>query len=132
MDKLSFILGMITAFSECAAAGCKRMALSPPLKDADYEITAQTACEIIQKHGLVWYHERNEDMPREKRFHWLVIAARQETIDQYLALRRQGLSPAVSLAPFSDLLSYRPEQGVHTGYDAYREFFPLSGEAQAE
>ena len=128
MDKRSFILGMITAFSECAAAGCKRMALSPPLTDADFEAVSAEACEIIQKHGLVWYHERNEDQPREKRFHWLVIAARQETIDQYRALRREGKSPAVSLVPFSDLLSYRPDQGTHTGCDVYREYFPLTAE----
>ena len=31
MDKRSFVLGMITAFSECVAGGCKRLALSPPL-----------------------------------------------------------------------------------------------------
>lgn len=26
-DKRSFIMGMITAFSECVAGGCKRLAL---------------------------------------------------------------------------------------------------------
>ena len=36
-DKGSFILGMIVAFSECVAGGCKRMALSPPLSRADFE-----------------------------------------------------------------------------------------------
>ena len=30
-DKRSFLLGMITAFCECVADGCKRLALRPPL-----------------------------------------------------------------------------------------------------
>ena len=38
MDKRSFILGMITAFCECVAGGCKRMALSPPFRQADSEM----------------------------------------------------------------------------------------------
>ena len=36
-DKRSFILGMITAFSECVVGGCKRLALSPPMTAQDYE-----------------------------------------------------------------------------------------------
>ena len=67
---------------------------------------------------------RNPDRPEESRFDWILIAARQETINQYLALRKQGYSPAVTLAPFSELLSYNPAEGVHTGYDAYRAYFP--------
>ena len=51
LDKRSFILGMITAFSECVAAGCKRLALSPPLSEADYDAVADEAHEIIEKHG---------------------------------------------------------------------------------
>ena len=123
LDKRSFILGMITAFSECVAAGCKRMALSPPLSAEDYALVAQDACEIIEKHGLRHYHELNQDQPAERRFEWIVIAGKQETIEQYLELRSAGLSPAVSLAPFAELLSYRPEESVHTGYDAYRALF---------
>ena len=123
LDKESFILGMITAFSECVAGGCKRLALSPPLTHADYEMVKDDACEIIEKHGLRHYHELNQDRPAEGRFEWIVIAGKQETIEQYLELRSAGLSPADSLAPFAELLSYRPEESIHTGYDAYRELF---------
>ena len=59
LDKESFILGMITAFSECVAGGCKRLALSPPLTHTDYEMVKDDACEIIEKHGLVHLHEKN-------------------------------------------------------------------------
>ncbi len=123
MDKRSFILGMITAFSECVAGGCKRLALSPPLSKADYQAVAADAYEIIEKHGLLYYHEENRDQPEEIRFEWILIAGKRATIDSYLSLRKQGFSPMDSLAPFSDLLSYNPKESIHTGYDAYRTFF---------
>ncbi len=122
-DKRSFILGMITAFSECVAGGCKRLAFSPPLSTEDIRKIAEEAYAIIEKHGLIHYHEKNLDQPEEKRFEWILIAGKQETIDTYLVLRQQGLSPVDSLEPFSKLLSYNPEESIHTGYDAYRSFF---------
>ena len=123
-DKRAFVLGMITAFCECVAGGCKQLALSPPLRREDYDSLAEEACGLIEKHGLLHYHEENRDQPENTRFDWILIAARQTVIDRYLALRREGFSPAVSLAPFAELLSYRPDEGVHTGYDAFREYFP--------
>ena len=125
MDKRSFVLGMITAFSECVAGGCKKLALSPPLSRQDYHCFASEAEEIIDRHGLIHYHERNLDQPEERRVEWILMARREETIDQYLELRKAGFSPMVSLEPFSELLSYNPAESVHTWYDAYREFFPL-------
>ena len=119
-DKRSFILGMITAFSECVAGGCKRLALSPPLTHADYEMIAAEANELIEKHGLLHYHEENPELPEAERFDWILIAGKQETLDRYLALRRNGKSPAVSLEPFHSLLSYQPDNSIHTGFDAYR------------
>ena len=124
LDKKSYILGMITAFSECVAGGCKRLALSPPLTREDYVQTADEANMIIEKHGLLHYHEENLDQPESRRFEWILIAGKQRTIDQYLELREKGYSPMDSLAPFSELLSYNPAESIHTGYDAYREFFP--------
>ena len=123
MDKRSFVLGMVTAFCECVAGGCKKLALSPPLKRADYEAFADEIYDIIEKHGLIHYHEENLDMPEEARFEWILIASKKATLDDYKALREKGLRPAVSLTPFSELLSYDPEESVHTGYDAYRAFF---------
>ena len=123
LDRRSFILGMVTAFSECVAGGCKRLALSPPLSRDDYWTIAAEAEEIIEKHGLLHYHEENLDRPESVRFDWILIAGKRETIDRYLSLREQGYSPMDSLAPFSELLSYDPSESVHTGYDAYRELF---------
>ena len=123
LDKRSFILGMITAFCECVAGGCKRLALSPPLTRADYGMIADEANELIEKHGLLHYHEENLDRPEAERFDWILIAGKQETIDSYLALRREVKSPADSLEPFHSLLSYQPSESIHTGFDAYRTFF---------
>ena len=123
MDKKSFVMGMVTAFSECVAGGCKRLALSPPLTHDDYGSFSKEAEEIIEKHGLVHYHEENLDLPEERRFDWILIALRQETIDEYLSIREKGNNPVSSLEPFYDVLSYDPNESVHTGYDAYRDFF---------
>ena len=124
-DKTSFVLGMITAFSECVAGGCKRLALSPPLTQEEYARIADEANRIIERHGLLHYHERNLDQPESRRFDWILIAGKQRTIDQYLDIRAKGCSPVDSLAPFSELLSYDPAESIHTGYDAYRELFPM-------
>ena len=128
LDKRSFILGMITAFSECVAGGCKQLALSPPMTKDDYDLVSAEANELIEKHGLIHYHETNPDRPEKARVEWILIAAGKDTIDRYLQLRNRGFSPMESLEPFSDLLSYRPEQSVHTGYDAYQTFFPASSQ----
>ena len=125
MDKRSFVLGMITAFSECVAAGCKRLALSPPLTREDDAAFGAEARALIERHGLLWAHEENLELPEAQRFEWLLIAARQETLDAYAALRQAGHSPARSLKPFAELLSYQPERGVSVHYDAYRMYFPL-------
>ena len=122
-DQPSYVLGMITAFCECVAGGCKRMALSPPLTGDIFNQVRAEAYADIEQHGLIHYHEKNEDLPLEERFHWIVIAARQETIDEYARLRAQGFNPAKWMKPFYDLLSYNEAESVRTGYDAYRETF---------
>lgn len=120
LDQRSFILGMITAFCECVAGGCKRLALSPPLNHTEYEMIEAEAIALIEKHGLLHYHEENSDRPG---FEWILIAGKQETIEKYLALRSHGNSPVDSLEPFQELLSYQPEESIHTGYDAYKMYF---------
>ena len=74
-DKLSFILGMVTAFCECVAGGCKRLALSPPLKPEVYACLEAEALRIVAGHGLIAFHERNAELPEAERFEWLLIAA---------------------------------------------------------
>lgn len=122
--KRAFILGMVTAFSECVAAGCKPIALSPPLTDADYAAVAEEAAAVIAAHGLMVYHEENLDLPPEARAHWLVLYAKPAAIDVYLALRQAGHSPMRNLDAFAQVLGYAPDR-IHTGYDAYHAYFPM-------
>ncbi|MBQ7519422.1 MAG: hypothetical protein IJU12_03815 [Clostridia bacterium] len=122
-DQNSYILGMITAFCECVAGGCKRMALSPPLTCKAFFDVREEAYQCIERHGLIHYHEKNADLPEAERFHWIVIAARQETLDEYQRLRAEGYNPAKWMKPFYELLSYNEAESVRTGYDAYRALF---------
>ena len=122
-DQKSFTLSMVPAFCECLAGGCKRMALSPPMPGDIFNQVRAEAYQNIERHGLIHYHEKNEDLPENERFHWIVIAARQETLEEYLALRAQGFNAAKWLKPFYDLLSYREGEVIRTGYDAYKEVF---------
>ena len=126
MEKKSFILGMVTAFCECVAAGCKDLALSPPLTASDYHEVHMDAEVLTKKHGLIAYHKKNEDLPSAERFEWIVITRNTETLAEYLALRDLGYSPAKSLKPFEKVLSYRPDKAVDVQYDAYRELFPIN------
>ena len=130
IDKRSFVLGMITAFCECITGGCKQLALSPPLSHPDFEMVKDEAYALIDKHGLIYYHEENHDRPEEIRFDRIVIAGKVETLSAYLALRDLGYNPADSLEPFHKILSYKPEESIHTDYDAYRELFPIGDDAE--
>jgi len=94
---------MVTAFCECVAAGCKDLALSPPLTASDYNAVRLDAEELIERHGLISYHEKNEDLVSSERFEWIVITR-----------------------DFEKVLSYRPEKAVNVKYDAYRVLFPLN------
>ncbi len=123
-DQDSYIMGMITAFCECVAGGCKRLALSPPLTEAAFLRVRDEAYRVIEAHGLRHYHENNEDAPQGRRWQWILIYLRPDTLEEYLRLRRAGNLPTVSLAPFSAILSYNAAESVATGYDAYREAFP--------
>lgn len=43
VDRISFILGMITAFAECVTNECKKLALSPLFRPGDYPLLYQEA-----------------------------------------------------------------------------------------
>ena len=122
MDKVSFICGMVTAFCECVAAGCKQIALSPPMERADFLLAKEECARIIERHGLRWFHEENADLPASVRRDWMVIYAREAAIRAYAQRRAAGESPQENIAPFADLLGYSDDRIV-SGYDAYREYF---------
>ena len=67
--------------------------------------------------------EKNLDMPEENRFEWILIAGKEKTIEEYCRIRKAGNSPAQSLGPFFGVLSYNESEAVHTGYDAFKQYF---------
>ena len=123
MDRDSFILGMVSAFCECVAGGCKPLALSPPLTDEDYRRVGPAALNLAAEHGLIAYHEKNLDLPPEKRCHWVAVCREQAVLEAYLKLRAQGHSPRMGLEPFYGVLGYTARR-VSSGYDAFHAFFP--------
>jgi hypothetical protein len=106
IDRRSFILGMITAFSECVAAECKKAAFSPPFYEDDYKAIGNEAKIIAQEQGIKVWYEENLDMPASGRVCWFVIYKFPEALEEYLALREMGYNPAWNFAEFKGILSY--------------------------
>lgn len=106
IDRKSFMLGMITAFAECVAGECKKVAFSSPFYPEDYHMLIDETRKIIKEQGLnVWYEE-NLDLPEEVRVNWFVIYKFPEVLDEYKEIRNQGYNPAYDFNMFKKLLSY--------------------------
>lgn len=122
MEKKAFVLGMITAFCECVAAGCKPLALSPPLSGEDFESLEKEITALIAAHGLLCFHEENLDLPPAERVHWMIVYAEPDALVAYLTLRAEGKNPMHALDAFAEVLGYGPNR-IHTGFDAYAHYF---------
>ena len=106
IDRKSFILGMITAFAECVANECKKIALSPPFYPADHDAVVFEANKIAEDQGILIWYEDNLDIPENRRLNWFVLYKFSDMLAEYRNLRGQGYNPAWHFAKFSDLLSY--------------------------
>jgi hypothetical protein len=106
IDRGSFILGMITAFAECLASECKKMAFSPPFYPVDYEPIRVEAEKIAQEQGIQLWYEANSDLPEEKKVHWLVMYKFPDVLEEYKGLRDEGHNPYSNLEMFGSILSY--------------------------
>ncbi len=106
IDRKSYILGMITAFAECVANECKKIALSPPFYPEDYDIVVSGAEKIADDQGILLWYEENPDIPESRRLNWFVLYKFSDMLDEYRKLRNQGYNPAWHFSKFSDLLSY--------------------------
>ena len=105
-DRISFIMGMITAFGECLASECKRGALSPPFYPEDRDRVWPAAQRVARQQGLILDYEENRDMAAEGRLHWLVMAKFPEGLKEYHELRHQGFNPVWDFEKFFNFLSY--------------------------
>jgi hypothetical protein len=106
IDRKSYILGMITAFAECVANECKKVALSPPFYPQDHRHVATEAERIAREQGIFLWYDENLDIPAGRRLNWFVLYKFSDVLDEYRHLRRQGFNPAWHFEKFSDLLSY--------------------------
>lgn len=106
IDRKSFILGMMTAFSECVAGECKKAALSPPFYPDDYFILLNEVKKITEEQGLNIWYEENLDIPEKVRVNWFVIYKFPEVLEEYKEIRKQGFNPAYEFDKFREFLSY--------------------------
>jgi len=113
IDRNSYILGMITAFAECVANECKKMAFSPPFYPADHNRVLAGAEAIAAGTGIQLWFEKNQDLPAERRLNWFVLYKFPEVLQEYMRLRKRGYNPALHLERFFDLLSYGTVWGEH-------------------
>jgi hypothetical protein len=106
IDRKSYILGMMTAFAECVANECKKLALSPPFYPGDQHRVVSEAKKLAEDQGICLWFEKNLDIPLDQRLNWFVLYKFPEVLDQYRRLRSEGFNPAWHFEKFSDLLSY--------------------------
>lgn len=95
IDRPSFCLGMIEAFSEVVMQEVKDLAFGPPMEEELWLLIKEEAEGVFDKFGLGYYEERhliNTDLaPREAIAGKLVpiIYLKEDVFDQYLALKHQ-------------------------------------------
>ena len=106
IDRISFILGMMTAFGECVAGEVKRIAFSPPFYEADREKLIEEAERIAKEQNVFLFFEENLDLPIEKRVYWWVIYKFDDDLEAYQTLRTKGYNPIVAFSVFAPLLGY--------------------------
>ena len=94
VEARSFFLGMIYAFIEVVASGCKRLALSPPMTAEELREVSDSALAIAEEYGVLTYADDdcletrlfNAAFTRDK--HMLIFVADRATLDEYLALKQ--------------------------------------------
>jgi hypothetical protein len=112
IDRRSFILGMMTAFAECIANECKKIALSPPFYPEDYDMVLPEAENIAREQSIYLWYDKNLDIPETIRLNWFVLYKFSEVLDEYKLFRNQCYNPVWHLEKFSDLLSYGTAWGL--------------------
>lgn len=117
LDRRSFALGVATAFCECVAAECKKCAFSAPLTPGECAEQREAMEQIAAEHGLQIYYEESLDLPEPDRLCWYAFYKYDEVLEEYLALRAEGLHPITDLNPFFGVLSY----GIAFGRDNANE-----------
>jgi hypothetical protein len=95
LDKRSYDLGMVFAFTECVASGVKKIGLSPPQTEEEFKNIIDEIKTIAHEFRVTIYVDRDfletllfdPDYTRDKIV--IHIAENQRVIDEYLALKRK-------------------------------------------
>lgn len=106
IDRISYMLGMITAFGECVAAEAKPCAFSPPFYPDDYDDLKEPAEQIMREMGLHFQLEENREIDAQNRVLWWVMCKCPKILEKYLAIRGCGYNPAYEFDRFEVLLGY--------------------------
>jgi hypothetical protein len=106
IERISFMLGMMTAFGECIAGEAKKCAFSPPFYPEDFPVLQAEAERIATELSVSIWLEENREIHAESRVMWWVMYKFPEVLDEYRAIRAMGFNPAYEFDRFSDLLSY--------------------------
>jgi len=95
LDRRSYNLGMIYAFSEVVGSGVKRLGLSPPLTEEEYENVIDDTRLIAEEYGVTLHTDRDflETLlfnPEYTRGRTVIhLADSGETLDEYLRLKER-------------------------------------------
>ncbi len=93
LDRRSYNLGMIYAFAEVVGSGVKRLGLSPPLTETEYENVIEDTRLIAEEYGVTLHTDRGflETLlfnPEYTRGRIVIhLADSRETLDEYLCLK---------------------------------------------
>lgn len=95
IDKISFQLGMINSFAEMVACGVKKLALSPPISQEDYEVITKASERIVKGFKIKLYLEKSlliTDLQSEEftKGKWSVLYYEDDSIlKAYLTLKEK-------------------------------------------
>jgi len=95
LDRRSYNLGMIYAFAEVVGSGVKRLGLSPPLTEDEYESVIDDMRLIAEEYGVTLHTDRDflETLlfnPEYTRGRIVIhLADLRDTLDEYLRLKER-------------------------------------------
>jgi len=100
IDERAFKIGMIYAFTEAVASGCKPLSFSPPLAPGEYTQVLKAALLIAEEYGIVAEGEDetietllfNPAFTRGKKL--VLMGATPDVLDSYHALKSRAHTAA--------------------------------------
>jgi hypothetical protein len=100
LDKRSYDLGMIYAFTECVSSGVKRIGLSPPQTEKELERIIDDVKLITAEYNITYYVDHdfietllfNPDYTRGKIV--IHLSENQQTVNEYKALKNEKINHA--------------------------------------